>query len=314
MTAGSVNPAQAKVIVRALNQLGDDVDPDVVRRAEAHLVKEAAHFAPSKLKVLGDRILEIVAPDDFEDDERKKLEEQQRRASAATRLSFRKRGDGSTDISARVPDSVAARLKAYLDAFTSPRQKNPGQPDGPGGPITDPATGQRIPSECKNGQAFCALLEALDPSALPIHGGNATTLVITMNWSDLMNGTGGATLPDGSRISAGEARRLACTAGLLPAVLGSRSEVLDLGRSRRLFTAAQKRALGIEHPTCAAEGCTIPAEWCEAHHAKEPWRTGGRTDLRDGTLFCNWHHHRAHDHTYDTLRLPSGAVRFHKRT
>ena len=120
--------------------------------------------------------------------------------------------------------------------------------------------------------------------------------------------------PDGTRISAAEARRLACTAGIIPAVLGSDSEVLDLGRLSRLFSAAQKRALGIGHPTCRAEGCTIPATWCEAHHFKDPWCQGGRTDLADAKLFCNWHHHRAHDDTYDTLHLPNGDVRFHKRT
>jgi len=267
LAAGSVNLAQAKVIVRALNALGDDVDPDLVRTAEAHLVREAGHFAPGKLKVLGDKILEVIAPDEFEDEERKKLEEQQRRASAATRLGFRKRGDGSTDITARVPDSVAARLKAYLEAFTSPRHDNQDPGDGAGGsgagPIADPATGQRIGSDRKLGHAFCTLLEALDPTALPIHGGNATTLVVTLNWSDLKAGIGGATLPDGSRISVGEARRLACTEGILPTVLGGNSEVLDLGRTRRLFTPAQRKALGIEQPTCRAEGCTVPAAWCE---------------------------------------------------
>jgi len=317
---GSVNLAQARVIVRALNALGDDVDPDLVKQAEAHLVREAEHFGPKQLKVLGDKILEVIAPDAYDDEERKKLEEQQRRANAATRLNFRKRGDGATDIHARVPDATATRLKAFLDAFTSPRRNNPGHGSGDtdtdtgAGAVTDPATGQRIPADRKLGHAFCALLEALDPTALPIHGGNATTLVVTMDWTDLKNGTGGATLPDGTRISAGEARRLACTAGILPAVLGSRSEVLDLGLLSRLFSAAQKRAMGIEHPTCRAEGCTIPAAWCEAHHFKDPWCKGGKTDLADGKLLCNWHHNRAHDDTYDTEHLPNGDVRFHKRT
>jgi hypothetical protein len=312
---GSVNLAQAKVIVTALNQLGDDVDPHLVKKAETHLVAQAAHFTPSKLRVLGDKILEVIAPDEFDEQERKNLEEQQRRASAATRLNFRKRGDGATDITARVPDSVATRLKAYLDAFTSPRQKDPGHGDGDGDePVTDPATGQRIPADRRRGRAFCALLEALDPTALPIHGGNATTMVVTIDWTDLEAGLGGATLPDGSRISVGEARRLACTAGILPAVLGGDSEVLDLGRTRRLFSPAQRRALGIEYPTCRAEGCTVPADWCEAHHAKDPWSKGGKTDLADADLFCNWHHHRVHDPAYDTQRLPNGAVRFHKRT
>ena len=61
---------------------------------------------------------------------------------------------------------------------------------------------------------------------------------------------------------------------------------------------------------CRAEGCTIPAAWCEAHHWGRPWAQGGRTDLKDGVLLCNWHHHRAHDPTYDSSRMPNGDVRF----
>ncbi|HET7069210.1 MAG TPA: HNH endonuclease signature motif containing protein, partial [Nocardioides sp.] len=65
---------------------------------------------------------------------------------------------------------------------------------------------------------------------------------------------------------------------------------------------------------CRTEGCTIPAAWCEAHHAKKPWSQGGRTDLADGVLLCPWHHHRAHDPRYDAQRLPDGDYRFHRRT
>ena len=142
---GRVNLAQARVIVRALNALGAEVDPDLVKKAEAHLVAQATHFGPKQLKVLGDKILEVIAPDAYEDEERKKLQAQQRRANAATRLGFKKRGDGATDIHARVPDSVAARLAAYLNAFTNPRKAGEGDGSGDGtgdgsgdGPITDP--------------------------------------------------------------------------------------------------------------------------------------------------------------------------------
>ena len=102
--------------------------------------------------------------------------------------------------------------------------------------------------------------------------------------------------------------------GILPAVLGGASEVLDLGRTRRLFSRAQRRALALAHPECQAEGCTVPATWCEAHHCRDPWARGGRTDLADGTLLCGWHHHRAHDDSYDQRRLPNGDFRFHRRT
>ncbi|HYG92222.1 MAG TPA: HNH endonuclease signature motif containing protein, partial [Nocardioides sp.] len=63
---------------------------------------------------------------------------------------------------------------------------------------------------------------------------------------------------------------------------------------------------------CRAEGCTIPATWCEAHHL-HPWSQGGPTDLANGVLLCSYHHHRAHDHRYTTDRLPNGDYRFHRR-
>ena len=171
-----------------------------------------------------------------------------------------------------------------------------------------------MPADQRRGQAFCALLEAVDPDRLPLHGGTATTVVVTIPYDGLASTTGVGTLGDGTRTSASEVRRLACGAGIIPAVLGGNSEVLDLGRTRRLFTAAQRKALAITQPTCRADGCTVPSTWCEAHHAGDPWCRGGRTDLDDGMLLCSWHHHRIHDDRYLVKNTPDGGVRFHRRT
>jgi hypothetical protein len=122
---------------------------------------------------------------------------------------------------------------------------------------------------------------------------------------------GDAPAPDA--VSAAQARRLACTAHVIPAVLGGSSEVLDLGRGRRLFSAAQRRALLLRDRHCRAEGCDIPGTWTEAHHW-DPWHRGGRTDLADGVLLCHHHHHRVHDPQYSADRLTNGDVRFHRRT
>ena len=52
---------------------------------------------------------------------------------------------------------------------------------------------------------------------------------------------------------------------MLPVVLGGKGEILDLGRSKRLFTGPQRKAMAIRDRECTADGCTIPAAWCEAH-------------------------------------------------
>jgi len=71
--------------------------------------------------------------------------------------------------------------------------------------------------------------------------------------------------------------------------------------------------MAIRDLQCRADGCSIPAAWCEAHHLR-PWSQGGRTDLEDGVLLCPWHHHRGHDPRYRANRLPNGDYRFTRRT
>lgn len=170
-----------------------------------------------------------------------------------------------------------------------------------------------MPAHRKLGDAFCSLLEVVDPRRLPVHGGDATTLIVTIPLESLTAELAAAGTVGHERLTAAEARRLACTADIIPAVLGGASEVLDLGRSSRLFKPAQRKAMVIRDRECRAEGCTVPATWCEAHHGGTPWARGGRTDLKDGVLLCSWHHHRAHDPTYVVDRMPDGGVRFRRR-
>ena len=313
LAEGRVSLAQARVVVAALDRLlVAGIDAGLLDRAEAHLVELAADHPPRHLRVLGRRILTVIAPEVADDEERRRLEEEERRAQARARLWFRPHGDGTVTMGARLSEAAAARLRGVLDAFTSPRHD--ASPAGAGAnPLVDPATGAKVPHDQRRGLAFEALLERLDPDRLPATAGGATTLVITMELADLLAGTGAGTLPDGGRLSAGQVRRLACNAGLVPAVLGTDGEVLDLGRRARLFTAAQQRAMALRHHTCRAAGCLVPATWCEGHHLT-PWAHGGNTDLADGTLLCPWHHHRIHDPDYTHHRMPNGDIRFHRRT
>jgi len=304
LRAGEANRAQAEVVVAALEALPADLDPEVVAQAEQRLMAEAARFGPRQLRILGRRILDVVAPEVAEGHERRALEREEVHATQATFLTTRRRGDGTTDLRIRVADLVADRLLTYLHAFTSPRRERG----------SAPAPGDRRPYDQKLGHAFAAFLESVDPKRLPLHGGDATALMVTIDLDRLRDGLGAALAGD-TPITAGEARRLACTAHLLPAVFGGDSEILDLGRARRLFSPAQRRAMAIRDGTCRAEGCDIPAAWCEAHHGgKNTWAQGGRTNLADAILLCPHHHHRAHDHRYRADRTGDVLLTFHRRT
>lgn len=301
-----VNPAQAQVIAHALNELpADELHDGILTQAEEHLVELAAEFGPRELRVLGRKILDVIAPEIGEEQEARRLAAEERRARETTYLRTTRLGDGSTRITIKVPDAVVHRLTTYLDAFTSPRAVG----------VAGQTEADRVPFDRKRGQAFGAFLEAADPRRLPLHGGDATTVVVTVPLDQLRADLGAADLlgKDVERLSASEVRRLACTATIIPAVLGGKSEILDLGRGARLFDKGQRKALRIRDQHCRAEGCDVPATWCEAHH-RTPWSAGGKTDLKDGLLLCSFHHHRAHDDRYLHTDLPNGDVRFRRRT
>jgi hypothetical protein len=256
---GGVNLAQARVIAHALEDLPvAEVGTEGLERAEQALVDYAATYGPRELRRLGRRIWEVAAPDAAEEAEGRALEREERRAAATTSLSLRRLGDGTTRVSGRLPDLVAHRLRTYLDAYTSPRHHGIGAGDGAGdGAGTDAS--ERVPPRRRMGQAFAAFLEAADPTRLPLHGGDATTVLVTIDLETLQSQLAGVGLVGDEPVSAAQARRLACGAQVIPVVLGGKSEVLDLGRSRRLFSPAQRKAMAVRDRRCRAERCEIPA-------------------------------------------------------
>ena len=318
MREGRTTLAQARVISRALDELPSDASAEVVDRAEATLVDYAERFEPRQLARLGRKILDVVAPEIAEEAEARRLAALEEEASRRTRLTMRRLGDGTTRLSGRLPDAAATRLATYLEAFTSPRQLRDDEADSSAAD-SDPFT--RLPYPRRLGEAFIQFLESLDPRRLPLHGGDATTVVVTVPLAALRRELGAADLLGGSvpgeegfgeTITAAQARRLACTAKIIPAVLGGASEVLDMGRARRLFSAAQRRALLLRDRTCRADGCDIPGTWTEAHHWL-PWTSGGATDLDNAVLLCSHHHQRVHDPAFTTERMANGDVRFARR-
>jgi len=101
-------------------------------------------------------------------------------------------------------------------------------------------------------------------------------------------------------ISAASARRIACDCELTAILLDDDGVPLNLGRSQRLVSPQQRRALIARDHGCASPGCGRPPAWCQTHHLKH-WIDGGTTDLANLILLCGHHHRVTHHDGWDTI-------------
>lgn len=301
---GEIAAEQARVIVKWLNRLAADpvVTPEHHTKAEAILLHESSSLPPAELNRAGKHILETIDPDLFEAAEARRLAAEEEAAQRRVALTHRNTGEGSMEFWLRLPIADGIRLQTYLESIAQPRKQK----------LAD--KGEKQPWDRLLGQAFIHLLRLCDPGTLPHHGGDATTVMVTMTLDQLRSELGTALIGfEGEKITAAEARKLACNAGIIPVVLGTDSVPIDAGRTARIALPIQRKLLWMRYQTCCAEGCDIPAPWADVHHL-HAWATGGKTDLHDLVLLCPHHHRTAHNPAYEHQRLADGTIRFHRRT
>jgi hypothetical protein len=316
LAAGRVTVEQARVILDAVDALPTDlITADVITDAEAHLVGLAdldrdTRLDPKALRVAGRKILDVLAPKLGEAHEKRLLDAEERDAATTAYLKVRRDGNGSLLGSFKIPALPGEILLKHLNAIAAPRYQRAIQ--GAAEESSADGTGQRVSRPLRLGQAFCEYLETRDTA-----GGIAATVVVTMTYEQLLGGLNGsekaAVLDTGEQISPSQARRLACEAGIIPAVLGSNSVPLDLGRKTRFHNEPQRIGLMLKDGGCAVVGCDWPPGMCHAHH-KHPWAKGGKTSLDDGVLLCPRHHTTAHDDRYQLKTDKHGKVTFTRRT
>ncbi len=308
LAQGALSREHAEVIVRATEQLPATVTPAQRETVETALVEKARSLPPQALRKAARRAVAVVEADQAVVDahENQLVAEEETAARVKTRLSLHDNGDGTVTGHFTLPILQGHLLRKVLEAMTAPRRGRLGATDAQVG-----AKRERTDWDHARGLAFCELLEHLPTDHL--HPKTAATIVVKIDEDDLLGRLKAADLDTGGQVSAGEARRLACNAGILPAILAGRSQVLDLGRSKRLFSEPQRIALSLGHDTCAADGCERPFAWCELHH-RQPWAHGGHTDLKDGLPRCHFHHQRIHDTDYRQQYLSDGSVTFTRRS
>ncbi len=96
----------------------------------------------------------------------------------------------------------------------------------------------------------------------------------------------------GVQIPAATARRLACDAEILPIVMNSRSQILDVGRRTRVISSALRLAIELRDEHCRFPRCDAPIQ--EIHHLIF-WANGGPTNQSNLAGLCRHHHHTVHE-------------------
>ncbi|WP_206796572.1 HNH endonuclease signature motif containing protein [Amycolatopsis sp. MtRt-6] len=283
--AGRLSNPMIDVITSVLAQ----VPPEHCVSAEANLLAFAEEAGHKQVAALGARILAHLVPDGDEPDDTEPV--------VPTReLFLRRKRTGIWELSGRFDDETGARAHALLDSLAERRTGDEG-PDFR-------TTPQRY------GDAFSDAVDlALNSPELPMQAGERAHVMVAVSLEDLKSGVGKATLGDTGTMTAAEARVHACDAMIIPAVLGDKSEPLNLGRLRRLISAGLRRALFLRDRGCAFPGCHRPPRHCQGHHIRH-WADGGPTDLTNLVLMCAHHHRLLHRSGWEVRIATDGLPEF----
>jgi hypothetical protein len=301
LSEGALQVEQAEAILRSLDKLPADLDPKLATKAESFLIEHAAEHDAKALTALGQAVLEYVAPEVADAHLAQQLARSAAEDEEANRLYVWDTPTGRVRGKFDLDRYSGACLTKAMFALSAPKHR------AAQGPL-----GDRKPTADRLGEAFAEYVRRYPTDKLPDAGGLNATVVVLMPFDTLMGGLKAARLDTGEHLSPDLARRVACEAGIIPAVLGGKSEVLDLGRSRRLHSKAQRIVATIEQGGCIAEGHDCPPAFTQMHHPDE-WSKGGETN-RDGWMLCPPAHRLVHDPRYTHERLPNGKVRFTRRT
>ncbi|MEC5176972.1 hypothetical protein RCH16_001982 [Cryobacterium sp. MP_M5] len=103
-------------------------------------------------------------------------------------------------------------------------------------------------------------------------------------------------------VSLATVERQLCDTGYIGILFDNTGQPIDVGREQRLFTPAQRTAMGTRDGGCIWPDCDRPPSWTEAHHLKTWLLEHGHTDLADGVSLCHPHHLLLHNTGWIILR------------
>jgi len=272
-TAGDIGQDAASVVCSAIDMLPGGVPAALNTEIEQLLVDTARDEGTKAVVQRSNEIANRFDPDGFEQQE---AMDRDRRF-----LQIVRKPDGTVNLRGRLDKESAALALSVLDPLAAPLPRADGAPD-------------MRSAELRYADALVQALQ-LATSALPEVRGERPHMFVTTTLESLQRQVGSAlgSLEGGHLISRGALRRIACDANIIPVVLGTAGQPLDVGRSTRLVPQGLRRALILRDGGCAFPGCDRPPMWCDAHHI-DHWADGGATSLCNIALLCVHHHDRVH--------------------
>ena len=298
----SISTQQAGVIVRKLDSWRSKCDREFLLIADKAAVEHAEggeKFLPWKPESL-EEAMRSWHKKEYPEQTEITAEQQWKQRSCTARITQ----DGMMSLNLLTPAAEGAAILSVLEANASPRNVQFRDADDPFDDDTDDRTRpQKMADACM--RAFNVYAKTSDTST---QTGAAPTLTVTVPMSEIYKySAGNPALAQVNRtgefVPVAEATRIICEGAIQVAMTDNHGNVMNLGRTQRLFTPVQRKAINQTYRTCATTGCDIPAPWTEAHHVTW-WSRGGKTDLDNAVNLCNFHHHQVHQGNLDLKRCP----------
>ena len=200
---------------------------------------------PAKLGQLGRRLEELLDPDGVQARGEAKIGDHETQSVRETGVH-----PEPGPVRVRWADPRPLRRRRIRGAHRRPDALSAPQPEGPDGEKDERSPAQR---------RYDAIIEIgrrqLHHPATSCGDGGKAQIRVTIPLTSLTDRIGHGVLDDGTEISPTLARMLACDAGIIPAILNTHGQPVDVGREHRLYTAAPRTAIEIRDGACTWPGC-----------------------------------------------------------
>ncbi|HOB57998.1 MAG TPA: DUF222 domain-containing protein [Rhodoglobus sp.] len=210
------------------------------------------------------------------------------------------RDDGMYQGAFLLDPEAGLHLFTALDAIMAPRRAvrfvDATAPDE--AVLTDTRTDDQLLADALTEMVRLAV--GVDPGTL--FGTNRPAVRVIVTETSLREPGGHGYLEgDSHPVSRETVDRHLCDTGFIGIKFDRKGQILDLGRTERLFVSGQRLVISVRDGGCLFLHCTKPPSACEVHHITD-WRHGGKTDVRDGVLLCQHHHMLLHNNKWKILR------------